>query len=85
MTQRKMSSETERSLRASQAIFDGRPVTKDSMAQIMVTLESTVATVLLALFRDQRFAAAMLREALAPAVEERLALHEARHGRRDPR
>lgn len=65
-----MNDDTQRALTAAQAIFGGRP-TRDAAA-VMVTLEHTVATVLMALYGDQRMAACILNEALVPGVELRL-------------
>lgn len=62
--------DTFRAKRAAAEIIDGRTVD----AQIMVTLEHTVATVLIALYRDPRKAAGMLNEGLVQGIEGRLAL-----------
>lgn len=66
--------DTQRALAAAKAIFDGRDPGGDA-ASIMVTVEHAFATVLLALYKDPRLAAAMLNEALLPGVESRLSLY----------
>lgn len=63
--------DTRRTIAASSAIFDGRM--RMHASSIMVTLEHTVAAVLLALYGDPAKAAGMLNEALAPGIEARLA------------
>jgi hypothetical protein len=72
--------DTARAYAALRAIFAGRDVDKpDTGPAVMVTLEHVIAAVLLAATgQDPRKAAGMLNEALAPAVEERLALYAAR-------
>lgn len=63
--------DTQRALAAATAIFDGRDPTAN-MSDIMVTLEHTVGTVLLAVMgHDRRKAVAMLNEGLVPGVEQR--------------
>lgn len=71
-------SDATRAIRAAKIVIDNRdPVT--DMASIMVTLEHTVATVLLAVMdRNGLRAAAMLNEGLVQGVENRLALFSAR-------
>lgn len=70
--------DTKRTVAAAREIIAGR----DPMAYrgaIMVTLEGTVAAVLLMVMGgDQQKAAAMLNEGLVEGVEERLALHASR-------
>lgn len=61
-----------RAIYAAKAIIDDRDFIADP-SQIMVTLEHTVATVLLALYADPKLAAGMLNEGLVPGVEARLA------------
>lgn len=63
--------DVDRARLAGNAIVDERPTGTEATA-IMVTLEHTVAAVLLALYDDPRKAAGMLNEALAPGVERRL-------------
>lgn len=63
--------DVDRARLAGNAIVDERPIGTEA-ASIMVTLEHTVAAVLLALYDDPRKAAGMLNEALAPGVEKRL-------------
>jgi hypothetical protein len=67
--------DTKRALAAAQAIIGGRLRAYAEPAQIMVTLEHTVATVLIALYGDPRIAVGMLNEALIPGVERRLAFY----------
>lgn len=64
--------DTGRAQRAGRMIVDERAIETEAAA-IMVTLEHTIAAVLLALYDDPRKAAGMLNEALAPGVETRLA------------
>lgn len=63
--------DTGRATRAARMIVDERTIGTEA-ASIMVTLEHTVAAVLLALYDDPRKAAGMLNEALAPGIERRL-------------
>lgn len=78
-----VSKDMRRALTAAKSIIDGRDIETD-MPTIMVTLESAVAVVLVALFRgDQRLAAAMLNEGLLQGVEERLGMVAALKGKGD--
>ena len=76
--------DTIRCLEASKAIIDNRFTSVAGRrpdfkaAEIMVTLEQVITTVLLALYDDPKMAARMLNEALVPGVEERLALYAKR-------
>jgi hypothetical protein len=66
--------DTQRALAAAKAIFDGRDPVED-YSSILVTAEHAIATVLLAIFRnDPAKAAAMLNEGLIPGIESRLSL-----------
>lgn len=66
--------DTTRALAAAKEIFDGRSISADWSA-ILITLDQTIATVLLATMQgDARKAAEMLNEGTVPHVEERLAL-----------
>ncbi len=68
--------DTRRAITASKAILDSRhPHDRANHAAILVTLEHTVAAVLLALYGDPARAAAMMNEALVPGVEERLSFY----------
>ncbi len=67
--------DTQRSLAAAKAIFDGRDPRGAQGNSILVTLEQTVALVLLAsMGNDPQKAVAMLNEGLVQGVEERIAL-----------
>jgi hypothetical protein len=55
-------------------ILDGRDTVRD-MAEILVTAEHTVAALLLLLMHDPLKAEAMLREALAPGIENRILVY----------
>jgi DNA-binding protein Fis len=67
--------DTQRALAAAKTIFDGRDPVED-YSSILVTVEHTIATVLLAIFRnDPAKAAAMLNEGLIPGIESRLSLY----------
>jgi capsid protein len=61
--------DTKRTVAAARAIIDNRV----HAASVMVTLEHTVAAVLLTLYPDPHVAAGMLNEALVQGVEQRLA------------
>lgn len=65
--------DTEISKRACSVILDLRDAERD-MAEILVTAEHVIATLLLFLMRDPAKAAAMLNEGFVPGVEERLSL-----------
>ena len=68
--------DTRRAITASKAILDGRhPHDRENEGAIMVTLEHTVATILISLYGDPARAAAMLNEGLVPRIEERLAFY----------
>ena len=70
--------DSDRALKAALTICDGR-IPHPQYGAVMVTLEHTVATLLLAAMNgDGRKAAAMLNEGLVPRVEERLMLHASR-------
>lgn len=66
--------DTQRALAAAMVVFDDRDPATD-YGDILVTTEHVIATVLLALFRDPRKAAAMLNEGLVQGVENRLAFY----------
>lgn len=69
---------SERALTAARAICDGRDP-RHQRAPVLVTLEHTVATILLATANgDGRKAAAMLNEGLTPGVKARLAVYAAK-------
>lgn len=68
--------DTRRAVEAARIIFSGRY--SSNPADVMVTLEHTVAAVLLALYRTPEMAAAMLNEGLVPGIESRLSLHAAK-------
>ncbi len=71
--------DTRRATAAAGVILDGRDPQAD-FAAILVTLEHTIAAMLLVLMRgDPRKAAALLNEGLTPGVEERLAYYFERH------
>jgi len=65
--------DTVRALEASKLIVDGR--SKNKSSEIMVTLEHTVATVLIALYPDAKLAVGMLNEAVIQGVEARISLY----------
>jgi hypothetical protein len=69
--------DTQRSLAAAKAIFDGRDPKRD-FSSILVTTEHTIATVLLAVMGDPLLAAKMLNEGLVQGVEDRLSLYAAK-------
>lgn len=70
--------DTARVLATMLAVVDGRDPATD-FAAIMVTLEGSVAGVLLALMqRNPAKAAGMLNEGLVPGVEQRLAMVQAK-------
>jgi hypothetical protein len=69
--------DTVRATNAARAIVDGRHPDRFA-AEIMVTLEHTVAAVLLLIDRDPHKAAAMLNEGLVQGVEARLADYNAK-------
>lgn len=64
--------DTQRATSAARVILDGRDPQRDC-SEILVTLEHTVATVLLVLFPDPSMAARMLNEGLLQGIEARLA------------
>ena len=66
--------DTERSVTAARLIIDSRV----NGPSVMVTLEHTIAAVLLMFYPDPRTAASMLNEALMPGVEQRLAYYGAK-------
>ncbi|MEO0955757.1 MAG: GntR family transcriptional regulator [Pseudomonadota bacterium] len=68
--------DTRRALAAAKAIVAERDLS--DTGAIMVTLEHTVAGVLLSLYPDHKSAAAMLNEGLVQGVEQRIAMHQAR-------
>lgn len=71
--------DTLRAVAAAKAIFDGRNLTDSNFSSIMVTLEHTVASVLLSLFPDDPAkAAAMLNEGLVQGVESRISLYRSK-------
>lgn len=75
-----MSAPEEDTLRAriaAMAIIGDRLIEHDH-SSIMVTLETTVALVLLALYRNPRVAAGMLNDGLVAGVESRLSLFASR-------
>ena len=70
--------DTHRTVASAKEIIAGRDPVSDRGA-VMVTLEGTVAAVLLMVMDgDQKKAAAMLNEGLLEGVEGRLALHASR-------
>lgn len=70
--------DTLRTVAAAKEVIAGRDPIADRGA-VMVTLEGTVAAVLLMVMEgDQKKAAAMLNEGLVEGVEGRLALHASR-------
>lgn len=69
--------DTRRALAAAKAIFDGRDP-KTDQSSVLVTTEHAIATVLLAIYRDPRSAAAMLNEGLLPGIESRLLMYAAK-------
>lgn len=69
--------DTQRALAAATAIFDGRDPNAD-LSAVLVTTEHAIASVLLAIYRDPRMAAAMLNEGLLPGIESRLATYAAK-------
>jgi hypothetical protein len=72
--------DTQRAIAAAKAIIDGRDPNDDSSA-ILVTLESLVSLVLLAVMgNDHHKAVGMLNDGLVPGVEERIALAASRRG-----
>jgi len=66
--------DTKRAVAAARIIIDDRV----EVASVLVTLEHTVAAVLLTLYPDPRAAANMLNEALVQGVEMRLAWYGAK-------
>lgn len=69
-----------RAMAAAKAIVDNRDPSGD-LGKIMVTLEHTVSTVLLAVMKnDPVKAAGMLNEGLVEGVEKRLSLYQSRQG-----
>ena len=72
------SRDTKLALQAAKLILDGRDPVKDR-AQVLITLDHTIATLLLvAMDGDPRKAAQMFNEGTVPHVEERLMLFAAR-------
>lgn len=70
--------DTKRTVGAAKLILAGRDP-KDDLGAVMVTLEGTVAAVLLLVMGgDQKKAAGMLNEGFIQGVESRLALHASR-------
>jgi hypothetical protein len=70
--------DTQRALAAAKAIIDDRDPVAD-YSSILVTTEQAVATVLLAIFRnDPAKAAAMLNEGLIHGIESRLSMYAAK-------
>lgn len=72
-----MGKDSERAMAATRALLDGRDP-RDSA--VLVTLEQTVALILLAYTGTPFKAAKMLNEGLVQGVEERLALYASRKG-----
>lgn len=68
--------DTQRATEAARAIVDGRGAY--DAASIMVTLEHTVAAVLIALHKDHQTASGVLNEGLVQGVEERISRHQAK-------
>lgn len=67
-----------RAMEATKLILDTRDPSHD-LGKIMVTLEHTVATVLLLVMKqDPKKAAGMLNEGLVAGVEKRLGLYQSR-------
>jgi hypothetical protein len=71
------SKDSRRANAAARAILDGRDP-QASMAEIMVTLEHTIAAMLIVTQGDPKSAALMLNEGVLEGVETRLALYGAR-------
>ena len=66
-----------RAIAAAREIIDGRDL-QANFADILVTAEHAIATLLVALIGDERKAANMLNEGLVPGIEELLAFHASR-------
>lgn len=74
------SPDVRRSIEAARVVLDGRDPVKD-MAEVMITLEHMVATLLLAATnRESRRAAQLLNEGLVPRVEFRISLNAQKGG-----
>lgn len=69
--------DTRRAKLAAGTIIGDRSIDHDQ-SSIMVTLETTVTVVLLAIYRNPRVAAGMLNEGLVAGVESRLSLFASR-------
>lgn len=71
----RLSRDSQRAVKAAKAICDGRnPV--ESFSEVLVTLDHTIALVLLATMdNDTRKALRMLNEGVLPSVKERLAFY----------
>lgn len=69
--------ETLRASRAAKEVIDGRDPHRQQ-SEILVTVEHTVAALLLACMGDARKAAAMLNEGLVPGIEQRLSFYAAK-------
>lgn len=76
MSDNPASKDVYRARAAALCIVDGRNM-REEESQILVTLEHTVATLLLAFYPDPRKAAAMLNEGLIPGIEARLSKYAA--------
>lgn len=69
------SPDVRRAVEAAKIVLDGRDPVKD-MAEVMITLEHMVATLLLVVTnRESRRAAHLLNEGLVPRVEFRISLN----------
>lgn len=76
-----MTKDSDRAFAAAKNIMDGRDPKKDT-ASILITLDHTIASVLLLVMdHDARKAAAMFNEGTVQHVEERLALYAARQNK----
>lgn len=69
--------DTQRAIAAVRCVLDGRDPHKHGMAAL-VTMEHTVALMLLAVMDTPEKAVAMLNEGLVQGVEERLALYNSK-------
>lgn len=77
------SRDTQLAVQAARILIDDRDPVAD-MSTIMVTLETMVSTVLLAVMNQKPDAAiGMLHEGLVPRVEFRIALFASRRGRKE--
>lgn len=74
------SPDVRRAVEAAKVVLDGRDPVKD-MAEVMITLEHMVATLLLVVTnRESRRAARLLNEGLVPQIEYRISLNAQKGG-----